>query len=78
MASVLASANDAIPKELYSCSYDSLDSAITYIKSFGPDALMSKLDLSDAFRHIVVDPRDRELLWSTCPIVMPDGSTHTD
>ena len=38
---------------------------------------MSKLDLSDAFRHILVDPRDWELLGSTWPIVMPDGSTHT-
>ena len=69
--------NDAIPKELYSCSYDSLDSAITYLESFGPNALMSKLDLSDAFRHILVDPCDWELLGSTWPIVMPDGSTHT-
>ena len=40
------SVNDAIPKELYSCSYDSLDKAISYLKTFGPNALMSKLDLS--------------------------------
>ena len=71
------SADDAIPKELYSCSYDSLDNAIGHLKTFGPNALMSKLDLSDAFRHILVDPRDWELLGSTWPIVTPDGSTHT-
>lgn len=71
------SINDFIPKDLYTCSYDSLDSAIAYLKSFGPNALMSKLDLSDAFRHILVDPRDWELLGSTWPILMPDGSTHT-
>ena len=38
---------------------------------------MSKLDLSDAFRHILVEPRDWELLGSTWPIVLPDGSTQT-
>ena len=56
------SVNDAIPKELYLCSYDPLESAIVYLKSFGPNALISKLDLSDAFRHIFVDPRDWGLL----------------
>ena len=61
------SVNDSIPKELYTCSYDSLDSAIAYLKSFGPNALMSKLDLSDAFRHILVDPRDWELLGPPGP-----------
>ena len=71
------SINNSIPKELYTCSYDSLDSAIAYLKSFGPNALMSKLDLSDAFHHILVDPRDWELLGSTWPIVMSDGSKHT-
>ena len=71
------SVNDAIPKELYTCSYDSLDNAIAYLKLFGPNALMSKLDLSDAFRHILVDPRDWELLGSTWPIVTSDGCTQT-
>ena len=71
------SVNDAIPRKLYSCSYDSLDSAIAYLKSFGPNALMSKLDLSDALRHILVDARDWELLGPTWPIVMPDDSTRT-
>ena len=42
-----------------------------------PNALMSKLDLSDAFRHILVDPRDWELLGSTWPLVLSDGSTRT-
>ena len=52
------SGNDAISKELYTCSYDLLDQAISYLKLFGPNAPMSNLDLSDAFRHIRVDPRD--------------------
>ena len=50
------SINDAIPKELYSCSYDSIDNAIAHLKTFASNALMSKLDLSDAFRDIQVDP----------------------
>lgn len=68
------SVNDAISKELYTRSSDSLNKAISYLKSFGPNALMSKLD---AFRHILVDPRDWELLGSTWPIVMPDRSPRT-
>jgi len=43
-------------------------SPISYLESLGPNALMSKLDLSDAFRHIL----------STLVIdVMSDGSTRT-
>ena len=44
------SVNDGIPKDLFACSYDSLNQAITLLKKFGPGALMSKLDLSVAFR----------------------------
>lgn len=72
------SVNYKIPKELYTCSYTTNDSAIAYIRSFGLNALMiSKPDLSNAFHHILVDHRDWELLWSTWLLVMPDGSTHT-
>ena len=52
------SVNDAFAKELYTCSYDSIGQAISYLKSFGPNALIKKLDLSDAFHHILVDPCD--------------------
>ena len=44
------SVNDGIPKDLFTCTYDSLDRAITLLRQFGTCALMSKLDLSDAFR----------------------------
>ena len=64
-------------KELYTCSYDSIDQTISYLKSFGLNALISKLDLSDAFCHILVDPRDCEILGSTWPLVMSDCSTRT-
>lgn len=62
------SINDGISKDDYSCNYDTLDTAITHLKRLGKGALMSKLDLSDAFRHILVHPDDRELLGSTWPI----------
>ena len=70
------SINDGIPKNLFSCNYDSLDRAITLLKHFGPGALMSKLDLSDAFRHVLVHDGDWELLGSTWPVEI-DGTVVT-
>lgn len=58
------SINDSIPKDLISCTYDTLNTAIAPLKSFGQGALMNKLDLSDAFCHILVHPTDWELLGS--------------
>ena len=69
------SVNNAFSKELYTCSYDSIDQAISYLKSFGPNALISKLD--HAFHLILVDPCDWEILGSIWPLVMSDGSTRT-
>ena len=59
------SINDGIPKELFSCTYDTIDHAISQLKLHGQGALMSKLDLSDAFHHILVRREDWELLGST-------------
>lgn len=67
------SVNDGIPKDLFTCTYDSIDRAITLLKQFGTGALMSKLDLSDAFRHILVNAQDWELLGSTWPVEI-DGT----
>ena len=50
------SVDDAFSKELYTCSYDSMDQTISYLKSFGLKALISKLDLSDAIYNMLVDP----------------------
>ena len=49
--------------------------AISYLKSFGPNALISKLD--HAFHLALVDLRDWEILGSIWPLVMSDGSTRT-
>ena len=54
-----------------------MDQTISYLKSFGLNALISKLDLSDAFYDILVDPRDWEILGSTWPLAVSDGSTRT-
>ncbi|KAK3731998.1 hypothetical protein QZH41_005500 [Actinostola sp. cb2023] len=61
------SVNDSIPADQYSCKYDTLDQAISRLSHMGPHTLMSKIDLSDAFRHILVHPDDWELL-GTWPI----------
>jgi len=67
------SINNHIDKDSFSCSYDTMDAAITHLKILGKGALMSKLDLSDAFRHILVHREDWELLGSTWPVEI-DGS----
>ena len=54
-----------------------MDQTISYLKSFDLNALISKLDLSDAFYDILVDPRDWEILGSTWPLAVSDGSTRT-
>ena len=62
------SVNDGIPKDSSTCTYDTIDKVITHLKAAGKGALMSKLDLSDAFRHILVHPDNWELLGSTWPV----------
>ena len=62
------SVNDGIPKELFSCTYDTLDRAISQLKPHGQGALMGKLDLSDAISHILVRREDWELLCFTWQI----------
>ena len=65
-----ASVNDAICKFKYLDSYftlpyPSIDHIIKRIKEFGPGALLYKVDISRAFRHIRIDPGDIDLL-GTC------------
>jgi len=62
------SVNDFIPVERFHCQYDTLDRAISLLKQAGHGAMMAKLDLSDAYQHILVCPEDWELLSSTWPI----------
>ena len=56
------SINDYIDSSLYSLSYCSIDDAYAIINKLGPGALLSKIDLKDAFRLIPVRPADWNLL----------------
>ncbi|XP_077783928.1 uncharacterized protein LOC144327573 [Podarcis muralis] len=56
------SVNDAIPPELCSVKYASLDQAIKMIRKFGPAALLAKCDIESAFRLLPVHPEDFWLL----------------
>ena len=47
------SVNDHINPDLYCCVYASFDQAVSLVKKHGMGALMEKLDLADAFKHIL-------------------------
>ena len=56
------SINDHISPEEYSVKYITLDYIVRRVKLYGRHSLLSKLDISDAFKHILVTPKDWELL----------------
>ena len=68
------SVNDHIDPDLYCCIYASFDQAVSLIKKHGVGALMAKLDLADAFKHILVHTEDWPLLCSSWDTVKEDGS----
>ena len=56
------SINDYIDPTEYSLSYCTIDDAYKIINTLGPGAVMSKIDLKNAFRLIPVRPKDWNLL----------------
>ena len=68
------SVNDHIDPDLYRCVYASFDQAVSLVKKHGVGVLMAKLDLADAFKHILVRPEDWPLLCSSWDTVQADGS----
>ena len=68
------SVNDHIDPDLYRCVYASFDQAVSLVKKHGVGTLMAKLDLADAFKHILVQPEDWPLLCSSWDTVKEDGS----
>ena len=56
------SINNFIDSLMYSLSYCLIDDAYTIINKLGPETLLSKIDLKDAFRLIPVQPTDWNLL----------------
>lgn len=58
------SVNDGIGEDC-SLVYISMDNIVKLVRDKGKDALMAKLDLEDAYKHIHVRPEDWDLLGST-------------
>ena len=56
------SINDFIDPSSYSLSYCTIDNAYRMLNELGPGALMSKIDLKNAFHLIPVRPQDWNLL----------------
>ena len=67
------SINDHIDPDLYCCIYASFNQAISLIKKQGIGALMAKLGLANAFKHILVHPNDWPLLCCSWDTPCPDG-----
>ena len=61
------SVNDGVSKDKYldtyfELNYPSVDTIVNSLKSLGSKALLYKIDISRAFRHIRIDPGDLDLL----------------
>ena len=74
-----ASVNAAVQKNVYLGShfvlkYPSLDDITTELRKLGPGALIYKVDISWAFRHIHIDPGDIDLLGIRHKSLFLDGS----
>ena len=67
------SVNDHIDPNLYHCIYASFDQAVSLVKKQEVGALMAKLDLANAFKDILVWPKDWSLLCSSWDILQVDG-----
>ena len=67
------SVNDHIDPDLCHCIYASFDQAVSLIKKQGVGTLMAKLDLADAFKHILVCPEDWPLLCRSWDIPQVDS-----
>lgn len=65
--------NDFIDEELCKVKYTSFDSVIDMISSLGRSALLAKVDISQAFRLLIINPKDFDLLG-----IMLDGKYYID
>lgn len=57
--------NAFIDDQICTLEYITIDNVVHHVKKYGPGTLMGKLDLQDAFKHVVVRPEDWHLLGST-------------
>ena len=61
------SVNDGVQRDIYlntyfELNYPSVDAVVDRLKMLGTEALLYKIDISRAFRHIRIDPGDLDLL----------------
>ena len=68
------SVNDHINPNAFRCFYGSFDDAVALIVKHGVGTLSAKLDLADAFKHILIRSHDWPLLGSSWDLQCPDGS----
>ena len=73
------SVNDGVYKNryldsYYYLSYPSIDTIVDRLKKLGPGALIYKVDISRAFRHLKIDPGDLDLLGLKHDSYYLDGS----
>ena len=73
------SVNDGVYKNryldsYYYLSYPSIDNIVDRLKKLGPGALIYKVDISRAFRHLKIDPGDLDLLGLKHDSYYLDGS----
>ena len=59
------SVNDYISSEDSSVQYISFDDIVQKVSTYGVGALMARLDISDAYKHILVRPEDWDVLGCT-------------
>ena len=52
------SVNDGVPREAFSLTYETVDTAISSIMTFGKGAFLSKMDIHNAFHLCPVCPSD--------------------
>ena len=56
------SVNDYIDGEAFTVAYTTVDDFVSRLRVLGVGSLMAKLDLEDAYRHVLVHPEDWDLL----------------
>jgi hypothetical protein len=56
------SVNDAIPADLCSVSYTSVDDAVSMMQKLSDSCLMAKVDIQEAYRAVPVHPSDQRFL----------------
>ena len=71
------SVNEYIDASKCSVKYVTVHDAVEMIKKHGRNSLMAKVDMEDAYKHIVVNPNSWHLLGSCYDHVQPDGSRMT-